>query len=110
MSLKGKASANEVLKGRISRCNTLVVNAYHIAVQNGFEGTEEEWLASLKGPKGDKGDTGEVSLSDFQPVRNKVNYHDTVLTNQRTVLDEHDQRLSNLEVTVGATILEATVE
>ena len=33
-------------------------SAYQIAVQNGFEGTEQEWLASLKGPKGDKGDTG----------------------------------------------------
>lgn len=50
-------------------------SAYEIAVQNGFEGTEEEWLESLKGAdgtmvfedltddqramlKGDKGDTG----------------------------------------------------
>lgn len=33
-------------------------SAYDIAVQNGFEGTEEEWLESLRsnlpGPKGDK--------------------------------------------------------
>lgn len=28
---------------------------YDIAVKNGFEGTEEEWLASLKGGKGDPG-------------------------------------------------------
>lgn len=99
MSLKGKASANEVLKGRISRCNTLVVNAYQIAVKNGFEGTEAEWLESLKGTKGDKGDPGEVSLSDFQPIQNMV-------------LD-HNQRLTNLEASVGgssATILDATVE
>lgn len=99
MSLKGKASASEVLKGRISRCNTLVVNAYHIAVQNGFEGTEAEWMASLKGPQGDKGDPGEVSLSDFQPVQNMV-------------LD-HDRRLTDLEASVGSsssTILKATVE
>lgn len=34
-------------------------SAYQVAVDNGFEGTEEEWLASLKGDKGDKGDTGE---------------------------------------------------
>ena len=33
-------------------------SAFEIAVANGFEGTEAEWLASLKGEKGDKGDTG----------------------------------------------------
>ena len=30
-------------------------SAYEIAVDNGFEGTEEEWLESLKGEKGDAG-------------------------------------------------------
>ncbi|MGL5719136.1 collagen-like triple helix repeat-containing protein [Cetobacterium sp.] len=34
------------------------LSAYEIAVLNGFNGTEEEWLLSLKGAKGDKGDTG----------------------------------------------------
>ena len=34
-------------------------SAYDIAVENGFEGTEEEWLASLHGEKGDKGDKGD---------------------------------------------------
>lgn len=33
-------------------------SAYEIAVENGFEGTEEEWLASLQGPPGQPGDTG----------------------------------------------------
>ncbi|MDJ1631104.1 hypothetical protein QNN00_15120 [Bacillus velezensis] len=33
-------------------------SAYDIAVDNGFSGTVEEWLASLKGEKGEKGDTG----------------------------------------------------
>ncbi len=33
-------------------------SAYEIAVDNGFVGTEKEWLESLKGEKGDKGDTG----------------------------------------------------
>lgn len=28
-------------------------SAYEIAVENGFEGTEQEWLESLRGPKGD---------------------------------------------------------
>lgn len=41
------------------------LSAYQVAVQHGFEGTEAEWLISLKGekgetgPKGDKGDQGE---------------------------------------------------
>jgi len=33
-------------------------SAYEIAVQNGFEGTEEEWLASLKGDVGQQGIDG----------------------------------------------------
>ncbi len=31
-------------------------SAYQVAVENGFEGDESDWLASLKGEKGDKGD------------------------------------------------------
>lgn len=59
MSLTGNATANKVLRGRINRLDTLCVSAYGIAVKNGFEGTEEEWLESLKGEKGEKGNTGE---------------------------------------------------
>lgn len=33
-------------------------SAYEIACEHGFEGTEEEWLASLKGEKGEKGADG----------------------------------------------------
>lgn len=33
-------------------------SAYEIAVDNGFSGTVEEWLASLKGEKGNTGATG----------------------------------------------------
>nr|WP_259770471.1 hypothetical protein [Latilactobacillus curvatus] len=31
-----------------------------MAVQDGFKGTEAQWLASLKGATGPKGDTGAV--------------------------------------------------
>ena len=34
-------------------------SAYEIAVENGFEGSEEEWLESLKGEKGIQGEKGE---------------------------------------------------
>ncbi|MED4126310.1 hypothetical protein P4641_20400 [Halalkalibacterium halodurans] len=33
-------------------------SAYEIAVQNGFEGTEQEWLESLVGPRGLQGPQG----------------------------------------------------
>lgn len=60
------------------------LSAYQIAVDNGFTGTEAEWLASLKGeagpqvpkgdtgstgatgPKGDKGDKGETGMTGPQ--------------------------------------------
>lgn len=34
-------------------------SAYEIAVNNGFRGSEAEWLASLKGPTGPKGKDGD---------------------------------------------------
>ena len=35
-------------------------SAYQIAIKHGFVGTEQEWLASLVGPKGDHGEQGPV--------------------------------------------------
>ena len=36
------------------------LSAYQIAVLEGFEGTQAEWIASLIGEKGDKGDKGDA--------------------------------------------------
>lgn len=56
-------------------------SAYEIAVENGYTGTEAEWLSSLKGEKGDageqgiqgiqgeKGDTGEQGLQGLQGIQ-----------------------------------------
>ena len=33
-------------------------SAYEVAVRHGYTGTEDEWLASLKGKDGEKGDRG----------------------------------------------------
>lgn len=35
--------------GSINRLGILCIDAYGVAVKNGFEGTVEEWLESLKG-------------------------------------------------------------
>ena len=48
MSLKGNLKSGKTLRGRINRLDILTVNAYEIAVKNGFNGTEEEWLISLE--------------------------------------------------------------
>ena len=55
MSLTGKAEST-ILRGTINKLRVAKgYSAYEIAVLNGFSGTEEEWLASLKGEKGDPG-------------------------------------------------------
>ena len=60
MSLKGKLKAGYFITGRVTAIDHILMTAYGVALQNGFEGTEEEWLASLKGEKGDKGDKGDT--------------------------------------------------
>lgn len=75
-------STNDFTDGYKAKVDRMVegtrgYNNYELAVQNGFEGTEEEWLASLKGdpftysdfteeqlaglkgPQGEQGDEGE---------------------------------------------------
>lgn len=48
-------------------------SAYQIAVDNGYPGTEQAWLASLKGEKGDKGDPGKDGTDvDLTPYAKKT--------------------------------------
>lgn len=39
-------------------------DAYTLAVEDGFTGTREEWLASLVGPAGERGETGPPSVPE----------------------------------------------
>lgn len=57
-SMQGKL-ANPTLRG---------YSAYETACQNGFEGTEQEWLESLKGVKGEDGTSPTVSVSKSSTV------------------------------------------
>lgn len=45
-------------EGALYVVGTRGYSAYEVAVLNGFEGTEEEWLASLVGPQGETGPDG----------------------------------------------------
>uniref|UniRef100_UPI0030175953 ESPR domain-containing protein n=1 Tax=Acinetobacter tandoii TaxID=202954 RepID=UPI0030175953 len=44
-------------------------SAYEIAVDNGYVGSQTQWLASLKGDKGDKGDVGATGAQGIQGVK-----------------------------------------
>ena len=38
-------------------------SAYEVAVDNGYVGTEQEWIKSLKGEQGEKGDRGDSGVT-----------------------------------------------
>ena len=38
-------------------------SAYEVAVNNGYTGTEQEWIESLKGEQGEKGDRGDSGVT-----------------------------------------------
>ena len=61
-------------------CNGEVVNAYDIAVKNGFKGTEAEWLASLHGTDGMDGDDGsDLDINDIYEAAKEEGYQGTFL-------------------------------
>lgn len=64
MSLEGKATTDTVLRGKINSLDVLTIDAYGVAVRNGFEGTEEEWLATL----GNGGSTVVVAANSIGEV------------------------------------------
>ena len=60
-SLKSKVINGIEVEGMLIQNYTEVAvgkSAYDIACEKGFEGSVDEWLATLKGPQGDKGDMG----------------------------------------------------
>lgn len=68
--MHGALSPKFTIGGSASRLNTIHgKSAYEIAVINGFVGTEEEWLASLKGEPGNDGERGSLV---FTPLTSPV--------------------------------------
>lgn len=57
-----RLSVTETLQGKDG---TDGKSAYQVALDNGFVGSEQDWLASLKGDKGDPGTT------DYNELENK---------------------------------------
>lgn len=66
-------------------------SAYDLAVKNGFEGTEQEWLESLKGERGDGSCVVDESLdqNSKNPVQNKA---------IATKLNEIEKTVGNIDI------------
>lgn len=78
-------------------------SAYDIAVENGFVGSEVEWLESLRGVKGEKGDqgpAGEVGEVSWAAVRQKPfsTINPSQFTVQKDILTINADILPNLDV------------
>lgn len=85
-------------------------SAYEIAVDNGFSGTVEEWLASLKGEKGntgatgakgDKGDTGATGAKGATGLAGKDGKSAYELAVQQGFTGTLDEWLASLKATAN---------
>ena len=69
------------------------LSAYEIAVQNGFEGSEEEWLASLKGEPGKSADT--ITVNRKRAVDGNISVNGTDINlrpgEPKTVTQAYDE-------------------
>lgn len=89
------------------------LSAYEIATQKGFEGTEEEWIASLKGEaftfedftqeqlidlKGEKGDKGEIAYSDVVDNLESLETQKPLSANQGRILNGLFDKVNNKKV------------
>ena len=62
-----------------------IINAYDIAVQNGFQGTEQEWLSSLKGGNGTDG--SDLDIQDIYEAAKANGYQGSFLDFIKEYLD-----------------------
>lgn len=78
-------------------------SAYQVAVDNGYSGTEAQWLASLKGADG-------VSLGDVELTQEVTTATDSVPANKAVYdkvqrLNEGDFEIENLDYTINERVL-----
>lgn len=64
-------------------------SSYELAVQNGFKGTEQEYLASLK---------GEPGSTDYKVMVNKPSIEGVTLVNDKSFKDLGAYGLTNIEI------------
>lgn len=67
--LVGVIPTGSRIRGILSQPGIPGLSAYEVAVKNGYIGTEEEWLSSLKGERGPEGPQGERGEQGPQGVK-----------------------------------------
>ena len=85
------------------------LSAYEIALEHGFEGTEEEWLESLQGeagPQGEKGESGYTPQKgvDYWTVDDKKGIKDDInstLSGEYVKRDAYNTDIQQLQVNVA---------
>lgn len=108
MSLTGNAESGYKLRGKLRGLKTIHGHsAYEVAVINGFSGTEEEWLASMKG---DPGYTPQKGIDYFDgedgyTPQKGVDYY--TAAEKQALVDEVLETV--MENTVGAKVGEVTL-
>lgn len=81
------------------------ISAYQVAVNNGFVGTEAQWLLSLKGAEGDKGDTGSIDdlggvIAGLTEKTTPVNADKFVISDSADTNNEKQLSWSNIKTTL----------
>lgn len=91
----------------ISLCACAGKSAYEIAVENGFEGSEEEWLESLKGINGDDGKNGKDGKDALGIKSTEIapNGHLMITLTDGTVLDAGYVRTEREDTSTEAPVL-----
>ena len=85
-----------LMLGSVTACSFQGPSAYEVAVQNGYQGTEKEWLESLRGSNGKDGEDGtSLTASDLYDTAVENGYTGTFLefcenVLQVTVQDNND--------------------
>ncbi len=92
-----------LLLGSLTACQA--VSAYDIAVKNGYQGTEEQWLASLHGENGKDGKDGaDLTAADIYDTAVEKGYEGTYLDFCRDVLQVEPKDDNNDVDTIASNV------
>ena len=119
--LTGTLASEETIKGNLAmvfgKDGENGKSAYEIAIDNGFEGTEAEWLESLKGEDGEQGERGNSGVyigsgdmpddcnvqidpnGEVLEITHETGNSTTKVMSQKGVTDAIDKKTSFIEAT-----------